>query len=72
MPTEEAPDAERFPRSRFLERATLGLGGLVAAGVALPALAGTIVPSFRTKRRPIAICSVSFGVATTAKCQTDM
>ena len=28
------PDNERYPRSRFLERATLGLGGVVAAGVA--------------------------------------
>jgi Rieske Fe-S protein len=42
---------ERFPRSRLLERATLGLGGLVALGVALPATGFAILPSFLGQRR---------------------
>src|SRR5437868_13799734 len=36
---------EAFPRSRFLERVTIGLGGLVALGVALPAAGFAILPS---------------------------
>jgi len=48
------PDNERYPRSRFLERATLGLGGVVAAGVALPAAGLAILPSFvGQRRRPV-------------------
>jgi Rieske Fe-S protein len=52
---EPAPDeGERFPRSRLLERATLGLGGLVAAGVALPAIGAAVLPAFgHTKARAI-------------------
>lgn len=47
-------DADRFPRSRFLERATLGLGGLVALGAALPASAVALLPSLKKQRlRPI-------------------
>jgi Rieske Fe-S protein len=47
-------EGERFPRSRLLERATLGLGGLVAAGVALPAIGAAVLPAFRhTKARAI-------------------
>jgi Rieske Fe-S protein len=47
-------DGERYPRNRFLERATLGLGGLVAAGVALPAAGLAILPSFvGQRRRPV-------------------
>jgi hypothetical protein len=42
---------ERFPRSRLLERATLGLGGLIALGVALPAAGFAILPSFLGQRR---------------------
>jgi Rieske Fe-S protein len=42
---------ERFPRSRFLERATLALGGLVAAAVALPVAGLAILPSFVGQRR---------------------
>jgi Rieske Fe-S protein len=49
-----AAEAETFPRSRFLERATLGLGGLVAAGVALPAIGAAVVPAFsRNRHRPV-------------------
>jgi Rieske Fe-S protein len=47
-------EGERFPRSRLLERATLGLGGLVAAGVALPAIGAAVLPAFgHTKARAI-------------------
>ena len=49
-----AGEAERFPRSRLLERATLGLGGLVAAGVALPAIGAAVIPAF-TRNKPRAI-----------------
>jgi Rieske Fe-S protein len=49
-----ATEAERFPRSRLLERATLGLGGLIAAGVALPAIGAAVLPAFSgNKRLPI-------------------
>jgi len=44
-------DEERFPRSRLLERATLGLGGVVALGVALPAAGFAVLPSFLGQRR---------------------
>jgi len=50
-PQAAPPEGERFPRSRFLERATLGLGGLVAAGVALPAAGLALVPSLTGQRR---------------------
>ena len=47
-------DEPRFPRSRLLERATLGLGGLVALGIALPTAGFTILPSFLGRRqRPV-------------------
>ena len=42
---------ERYPRSRFLERATLGLGALVAGAVALPAVGFAVLPSFLGQRR---------------------
>ena len=45
---------ERFPRNRLLEGATVALGGLVALGVALPAAAVAVLPSFLGRRpRPI-------------------
>jgi Rieske Fe-S protein len=47
------PD-ERYTRSRILERATVGLGGLVALGVALPAAGFALLPSFFGQRqRPV-------------------
>jgi Rieske Fe-S protein len=53
-PQAAPPDGERYPRSRFLERATFGLGGLVAAGAALPAAGLAILPSFvGQRRRPV-------------------
>jgi Rieske Fe-S protein len=42
---------ERFPRRRLLERATLGLGGLVALAVALPTAGFAVLPSFLGQRR---------------------
>jgi Rieske Fe-S protein len=43
-----------YTRSRLLERATLTLGGLVGLGVALPAVAFSVLPSFLGQRqRPV-------------------
>jgi Rieske Fe-S protein len=50
-PQAAPPEGERFPRSRFLERATLGLGGLVAAGAALPAAGLALLPTLTGQRR---------------------
>ena len=38
--------AERFPRNKFLEGATLGLGALIGALVTLPAVAAALIPGF--------------------------
>jgi Rieske Fe-S protein len=43
--------AERFPRSRLLERATLGLGGLITAAVALPTAGLALLPTLLGQRR---------------------
>jgi Rieske Fe-S protein len=45
------PSGERFPRNRLLERATIGLGGLVALGVALPVAGFAVLPAFEGRRR---------------------
>jgi Rieske Fe-S protein len=37
---------ERFPRNKFLEGATLGLGAVIGAIVTLPAVAAAVVPGF--------------------------
>jgi Rieske Fe-S protein len=51
-PTPET--AERYSRSRLLERATLAVGGLIGLGVALPAVGFTVLPSFLGQRqRPV-------------------
>ena len=44
-PTSEA-EVERFPRSRFLEMATLGLGGVIGGIVTAPALGFMVLPAF--------------------------
>ena len=44
-PPEPEP-AERFPRNKFLEGATLGLGALIGAIVTLPVAAAALVPGF--------------------------
>jgi Rieske Fe-S protein len=40
------PPAERFPRSRFLEASTLGLGVVIGAAVTAPALGFMVAPAF--------------------------
>lgn len=42
---------ERFPRSRFLELATLGLGGVIATAVTLPVAAVSVLGAFVGQRR---------------------
>ena len=46
----EETSAERFPRNRLLERATIGLGGLVALGALLPAVGAAVLPAFLNQR----------------------
>jgi quinol---cytochrome c reductase iron-sulfur subunit, bacillus type len=45
------PETERVSRDRFLKRATIGLGGIIAAAVALPAAGLAILPSLEAPRR---------------------
>jgi len=42
----------RFPRSRFLEGATLGLGGVIGGLVTVPAIGFMIVPAFKGQGYP--------------------
>jgi Rieske Fe-S protein len=42
----EAEEPERFPRSVFLEGATLGVGALIGGAVAVPALGFMVLPAF--------------------------
>ena len=46
-------DAERFPRSRLLERATLALGGIIGLAVVLPAAGVAVLSSFGRRQRAI-------------------
>jgi quinol---cytochrome c reductase iron-sulfur subunit, bacillus type len=48
---EPAPD-ERFPRSRFLEASTLGLGAVIGGLVTIPAVGFMIVPAFEGQGYP--------------------
>jgi Rieske Fe-S protein len=43
--------AERFPRSRFLEGATLGLGGVIGGIITVPVAGFAILPSFLGQKR---------------------
>jgi len=45
-PVEEAAEDETFPRSVFLEGATLGLGAVIGGVVAVPALGFMVAPAF--------------------------
>ena len=45
---EEEEEVERYPRSRFLEGATLGIGALIGGIVTLPVLGFTVAPAFET------------------------
>jgi menaquinol-cytochrome c reductase iron-sulfur subunit len=42
----EPEPGERFPRSKFLEGATLGLGGVIGGIVTLPAVGFAVLPAF--------------------------
>jgi Rieske Fe-S protein len=44
-------ESERYSRSRMLERATVGLGGLIALGVGLPAAGLALLPPLLGQRR---------------------
>jgi cytochrome b6-f complex iron-sulfur subunit len=50
-PPADEGDPERFPRSRLLEGATLGIGGLIGLATGLPVAAFSILPSFLGQRR---------------------
>jgi Rieske Fe-S protein len=43
----EPDPAERFPRSKFLEFSTLGLGGVIGGIVTLPAVGFAVLPAFQ-------------------------
>jgi menaquinol-cytochrome c reductase iron-sulfur subunit len=47
----EPEPGERFPRSRFLEGATLGLGGVITGIVTVPILGFAVLPAFTRKER---------------------
>jgi Rieske Fe-S protein len=42
---------ERFPRSKFLEASTLGIGGIIGGIVTVPALGFAVLPSFVGKNK---------------------
>src|SRR5215218_11009092 len=46
MPVMSDEEIERFPRSRFLEASTLGLGALIGGIVTVPVLGFMVVPAF--------------------------
>jgi Rieske Fe-S protein len=46
MPPVPEAEVERFPRSKFLEAATLGVGGAISGMVAVPAVGFAIWPAF--------------------------
>jgi Rieske Fe-S protein len=48
----EPEPGERFPRNRFLEGATLGLGAVIGGLVTVPALGFMIVPAFKGQGYP--------------------
>jgi Rieske Fe-S protein len=45
-PDASAPQPDRFPRSKFLEFSTLGLGGVIGGIVTAPALGFMVIPPF--------------------------
>jgi Rieske Fe-S protein len=50
-PPRPTATAERYTRSRMLERATLAIGGLVGLAIAAPVAGFTLLPSFLGQRR---------------------
>ena len=65
----EPEPGERFPRSRFLEGATLGLGGVIGAIVTLPAAGFAVLPGFLKQKTAyeIRLCDWSSDV-----CSSDL
>ena len=53
MPEPEPGEIERFPRSKFLEFSTLGLGGLIGAIVTVPVLGPMLWQPFRRGKHRI-------------------
>ncbi len=51
MPLPEEGEVDRFPRSKFLEGATLGLGGVIGGIVTVPALGFAVLPAFVNQER---------------------
>jgi Rieske Fe-S protein len=51
MPKPSAGEIERFPRSKFLEGATLGVGALIGGAVTVPAVGLMVVPAFTKQGR---------------------
>ncbi|MGH3130074.1 MAG: hypothetical protein ACRDNX_04590, partial [Gaiellaceae bacterium] len=46
MPRPTEDEIERYPRSKFLEGATLGIGGVIGGIVTLPVLGFAVAPAF--------------------------
>jgi len=44
-------EADRFPRSKFLEASTLGLGAVIGGVVTVPAVGFTVLPAFLGQKR---------------------
>ena len=51
MPEMDEDEIERFPRSRFLEGATLGIGALIGGIVTVPALGFAVLPAFTEEEK---------------------
>jgi len=51
-PPAEPEPGERFPRSKFLEASTLGLGAVIGGLVTVPALGFMIIPAFEDQGYP--------------------
>jgi Rieske Fe-S protein len=45
-PEREAEEVNRFPRNKFLELTTLGIGGVITAVVAVPVVGFAVLPAF--------------------------
>ena len=53
-PVASEEELERFPRSRFLEGATVGVGGLIGAMLTLPSLGFMVLPAFKGQGKELA------------------
>jgi Rieske Fe-S protein len=52
LPVMSDEEIERYPRSRFLEASTLGLGAVIGGLVTVPPLALMVVPAFNAEEPP--------------------